>query len=92
MTTPNIIQIIKHPQIFGSLSAFASLTSWVGWLAWLKAVLALPMDEGELANRTFMEEEKQKNYENDDADYYGRDQSCLLRDLPEGFKILSYSR
>ena len=40
-----IIDAIRHKQLFGSLPAFSSLTTWVGWLAWLKAVFALGMDE-----------------------------------------------
>jgi hypothetical protein len=46
--TPDIISAIKHPSLFGSLTAFQSLDSWAAWLTWLKAVFALEMNAKDL--------------------------------------------
>jgi hypothetical protein len=45
----SIIDIIKHPQLFGSLPAFKSLDTWTAWLVWLKAVFCISMDDADLA-------------------------------------------
>ena len=51
--TPNrlsIIEALKHPLVFGGLSAFQDLESWSSWLVFLKATYGLPLaDEAELA-------------------------------------------
>ncbi|MDE3041123.1 MAG: terminase family protein [Nitrospirota bacterium] len=45
----NILDAIKHPQLFGCLPVFADMSSWVRWIVFLKAVYGLPLDNGELA-------------------------------------------
>jgi hypothetical protein len=46
--TPSIIECIHHRSLFGSLPVFKTLNTWTAWLVWLKAVFALPMEDGEL--------------------------------------------
>jgi hypothetical protein len=44
-----IIDAIRHKQLFGSLPALQSLSTWASWIVWLKAIFALDMTPDELA-------------------------------------------
>ena len=45
----SIIEAIQHKSLFGGMSAFSDLATWIPWIVWLKALHALPMDDNELA-------------------------------------------
>src|SRR5206468_13068342 len=45
----DIIQAIKNPKLFGSLPEFRDLSTWFAWIVWLKSLVAIPLNESELA-------------------------------------------
>ncbi|MDN5941269.1 MAG: hypothetical protein L0H94_05235 [Nitrospira sp.] len=45
----NIVEALKHPQLFGALPAFKNLESWKAWIVVIKCLQGLPLDsEAEL--------------------------------------------
>ncbi len=44
----NMLDALADPALFGSLPAFADLSTWRPWLAFLRAFYGLPMDDEDL--------------------------------------------